>query len=464
LTTALGPYDLGRELGRGAMGIVHEAVHRELGRRVAVKLLPRVALDDGERIAAFQREARAAAQVRHPGVVAVHDAGVVDGQPFLAMELIGGPSLEDRLRDGPLPPREAAKLVAAVAHAVHALHLLGIVHRDLKASNVLIDGSGAPRVTDFGMALVRGVVEPSGVDGIVGTPGSVAPEQIAAELGPVDARSDVWALGALLFRLTTGRHPVPGASVVELALATVQRAPLPLRQVRPDAPAVLDAIAARCLRRRPERRYATARQLADDLERFLRGEPTRATPAGVGLRLLAVAHRRPALSTHLGALLALGIVSVVDHFALGGSDARFFWSSLALMVGLVGASFWLDAVIRRRRKSIVARSAWAVLDALVLTAAIALGDGPSSGLVQVYPLLVAAAAFWGHERIVLVTAAATMLMYGGLVAWAEASASPFVRPVSGYVLVLVTQALIGVVVGHDVQRGRRLAEFARRRG
>ncbi len=310
-----GDYDLLEELARGGMGVVYRARQRSLAREVALKVLLGGAFagEDGRR--RLRAEAAAAGRLQHPNIVAVHDAGVIDGQPFFSMTLVEGPTLADVARAGALPATRAARYVARIAEAVHYAHTQGVLHRDLKPSNVILDANDEPHVTDFGLAkqLVgmrsTASVTPSEnmvdevelvptdnltVTGqVLGSPAYMPPEQATGrsrELGPA---TDVYSLGAILYELLTGRPPFLGETAHTVIEQVKTLDPIPIRRLKPGIPADLETVCLKCLEKEPRRRYASAQELADDLTRFLDGEMVRARPVGPAGRLLRMAWRRP---------------------------------------------------------------------------------------------------------------------------------------------------------------------------
>jgi len=260
-------YEVIRVLGRGGMGVVYLARHWRLKRLTAIKVLSE-RLEEPRHLARFRTEAEILARLRHPNVVQVYDVSEADGRPFLAMEYVDGGTLSALCRDRPLEPGEAARLVEEIARGVHAAHRVGIVHRDLKPANVLIDG-GMPKVTDFGLAkdLDSGdSLTPTGA--VVGTPQYMAPEQVV--LGPeADSASvDVYALGAILYDLLTGRPPHVGSNAYETLDLVRRRVPLAPSRRRPGLPAELERICLRCLEKKPAKRFASAEAVADALAAF----------------------------------------------------------------------------------------------------------------------------------------------------------------------------------------------------
>src|SRR5512143_2355609 len=255
-------YRLLELLGRGAMGEVWLAEDLQLPRQVAIKLLPRHLSEDPDAVERLLREARAAASVDHPNVVTVHEAGTLDGQPFLVMQRVEGETLEQRLARGPMPPAEAVGLASAIADALAEVHALGIVHRDLKPSNIMLTPRG-PKVLDFGLAAVRGNSRMTEVGYAVGTPLFMSPEQVRGL--PPDNRSDLWALGVILYEALTGARAFAGENLAAMSRSVLNdQPPAPSRRTA-AVPAQLDGIVEKLLRKDPALRYARAEDLLADL-------------------------------------------------------------------------------------------------------------------------------------------------------------------------------------------------------
>jgi serine/threonine-protein kinase len=272
--TRVGDYELSEELGRGGMGIVYRARQLSLGRTVALKLLLRGALSSAADVARFRGEAESAARLDHPLIVSVYEVGTHDEQPYFSMQYIEGTTLARLLADGPLEPLEAARLLAQVARAVQFAHDQGVLHRDLKPSNILIDGEGRPHITDFGLAKrIEAGMSLTRTGAILGTPSYMAPEQAAGNRGEIGPASDVYSLGTILYQMLTGRPPFQAASPVDTVLLVLEQDPLPPRLLNPKADRDLEMIALRCLQKPPGLRYPTAAALAEDLERYVAGEP-----------------------------------------------------------------------------------------------------------------------------------------------------------------------------------------------
>jgi WD40 repeat protein/tRNA A-37 threonylcarbamoyl transferase component Bud32 len=311
-----GDYELLRELGRGGMGVVYKARQISLNRPVALKMIRAGALAGEEELRRFQNEVEAIALLDHPHIVPIPEVGCHEGQRYFSMKLIGGSSLDKKLDDYASDPRAAARLSKTAAEAVHHAHQRGILHRDLKPSNISLDDRGEPFVTDFGLAKrVEGDSELTHSGAILGTPAFMAPEQASGRRGAVTTASDVYGLGAILYATLTGQAPFGGESV-EATLAQVRESlPTPPSKLKPQVPRDLEVICLKCLEKDPARRYASAQELADDLGRYLGGDPIHARPVGRVQRAVMWCRRNPLLASAVGtvavALLAAAAISVI---------------------------------------------------------------------------------------------------------------------------------------------------------
>lgn len=299
--TFVGDYEILHRLGQGGMGTVFLAKHRQLGRFAAIKVLSQGALAAAEQQLRFESEARIAAGLQHPNIVRVFDVGHSGSGPFIAFEYIEGQALADRIQGRPWNPHEAAALVRTVAEAVQHAHSQQIVHRDLKPANILISSDGSPKITDFGLARIQ--TQDSGVTRtgeIMGTPAYMSPEQAGGATPLIGPATDVYSLGAILFELLTGTPPFRGEDVMATVLAVLSSDPPAPRHLMASIPRDLDTICLKCLEKTPSRRYATAGQLAADLQRFLDGQPILARRVTVPEKVWKWSRRHPGFASLLG--------------------------------------------------------------------------------------------------------------------------------------------------------------------
>jgi eukaryotic-like serine/threonine-protein kinase len=326
---SFGDYEVLGEIARGGMGVVYRARQVSLNRTVALKVIRSGQLADESEVRRFRLEAEAAAGLDHPGIVPVYEVGRHEGQDYFSMGHVAGGSLAHELASGPLPPRRSAELARQVAEAVDYAHGRGILHRDLKPGNILIDEQGRPRVTDFGLA--KRVEDDSGLTrsgAVMGTPSYMPPEQAEGRNAEVGIAADVYGLGATLYALMTGRPPFQAATVAETLRQVAECEPVPPRQLNSAVPRDLETICLKCLEKPIARRYATAGELAADLGRWLEGRPIQARPVGRAGRLWRWGRRNPVvagMTTTLAFLLvavAVGSTWAAIRYGLLAETAR----------------------------------------------------------------------------------------------------------------------------------------------
>jgi eukaryotic-like serine/threonine-protein kinase len=323
-----GDYELLEEIARGGMGVVYRARQISLNRIVAIKLLLFGHFSSDEVVRRFKAEAEAAAALQHPNIVAIHEIGEHEGRPFFSMDYVDGRSLADLVREQPRPAREAAAWLAVLARAVHYAHQRGVLHRDLKPSNVLLDSAGQVRLTDFGLAKrFDKEADLSSTGQMVGTPNYMPPEQASSDRGTTGPASDVYSLGAILYHVLTGRPPVMADSLESTLLAVLHDEPIALRLLSPGIPRDLETICLKCLQKPIHRRYASADDLADDLERFLQGNPILARPTGAVEKTYLWCRRKPAVASAIAllGLIAGGSALTANHLA--GLNRSVKWDS-----------------------------------------------------------------------------------------------------------------------------------------
>jgi serine/threonine-protein kinase len=299
-------YEIAGEIGRGGMGVVYKARQKGLNRWTALKMVLAGAHATQEQLARFQTEAEAVALLQHPNIVQIYDVGEHAGLPYFSLEYIDGGALARKIHREPQPPREAAHLVEMLADAMHYAHQHGVIHRDLKPANVLLTPDGQPKITDFGLAKrLEGDSSQTKSGTLMGTPSYMAPEQARRETHAIGPLADVYALGAMLYELLTGRPPFLAATPMETVMRVMLDEPMPPTRLAPKVPRDLETICLKCLQKEPHKRYASAGLLAEDLRRFLAEEPILARPVGNAERLWRWCRRNPRVALLTAAVLLL---------------------------------------------------------------------------------------------------------------------------------------------------------------
>ena len=335
-----GDYELLEEIARGGMGVVYKARQVSLNRIVAVKMILAGQFAGRGATQRFKTEAEAAAHLRHPCIVGVHEVGQHEGFQYFSMDYIEGRNLNEIARAKPVPPHQAAEWVKAVAEAIHYAHEQGILHRDIKPSNILIDALNVPHVTDFGLAKQVQAHSDVTVSGeVLGTPNYMPPEQAGVHQGEVGRASDVYSLGAVLYHLVAGRPPFVGQTMADTMDQVIHQDAIPPRLLNASAPPDLETICLKCLEKEPRRRYQSAQELADELGRFLRDEPILARPAGATEKAWRWCRRKPViagLAASLVLVFLLGSAGVLTQLRRVQAKSEEHRHELALLRVLNG--------------------------------------------------------------------------------------------------------------------------------
>jgi serine/threonine protein kinase/Tfp pilus assembly protein PilF len=304
----LGDYELLEEVGRGGQGVVFRARQKSLNRTVALKVISLGQWASKAHLKRFRLEAEAAAKLEHPGIVPIHEVGERDGSCYFSMKLVEGGQLDEVVRHTPMSIRQAAELIAKVARTVHYAHEHGILHRDIKPGNILLDAKGEPHLTDFGLArLVESESSVTQTLDILGTPSYMAPEQAVGNNAAISSATDVYGLGAVLYQSLTGQPPFAGGATYETIKLLLDTDPRLPRLLNPKVDRDLSTICLKCLEKDPKRRYSSSLALAEDLERWLKHEPIQARHTGVFRRGKKWVRRNPSIAVMATMLLALAV-------------------------------------------------------------------------------------------------------------------------------------------------------------
>ena len=316
-----GDYELLEEIARGGMGVVYKAKQVSLNRIVALKMILAGQLAGDEDVKRFHAEAEAAANLDHPGIVPIYEIGEHEGQHYFSMGYVEGESLADKIKEGPLPPRKAAEHTRKVAEAVAFAHDRGVIHRDLKPGNVLLDRNGEPKVTDFGLAKrIEGDSDLTATGQILGTPSYMPPEQASGKVNEITEAADVYSLGAILYALLTGHPPFQADNTLDTLLQVLEREPLSPRLANANIPLDLDTVCLRCLEKDQSNRYGSSSDLAAELKRFLNGEPIVARPISALAKAWRWCRRKPVIA---------GLLLVICVLLVGGIGVSLYFATEA---------------------------------------------------------------------------------------------------------------------------------------
>ncbi len=459
LQRQFGKYVLEAELGRGGMGVVYRARQTDLDRPVALKMILAHFLTSADHLRRFEDESRAAAGISHPHVIAVYDVGQIEGQPYFAMQYVAGRSLAELLRQGPLEPEAAARIVLCVAQAVAHLHAHGIVHRDLKPSNILLGEDGHPFVTDFGLAkILAGDSHHTSTGVIVGTPSYMSPEQAAGHSAEVGPPSDVYSLGVLLYEALTGRPPFHEETPLDTLVQVLEGEPVPPRQLRAEVPADLELICLRCLEKAPEDRFASADALAGALDAYLKGEDVGVRPPGLSARLRRWARREPALASRAAMLLACMLIAQVYYQLFQPNTLQLHLEVQSLLGAWIACSFVCQRLLDRPRWAEFTRYLWVSLDVGLFSLLAFRAEYFDTPVMITYPLLVAASGLWFRTTLVWCTAGLCVVSYTLLLVESTARQGALTQA-NLHVIFLIGVILMAVVTAYQVERVRALSRY-----
>lgn len=464
-----GEYDLIEEIARGGMGVVYKARHQPLNRVVALKMILGGRLASRSEVERFRSEAKATASLHHPNIVGIYEVGEVEGRPFYSMPFLEGASLGQLVESDDWDSGDggsAARIMVKVARAIQHAHEHGILHRDLKPGNIFLDKHGEPQVMDFGLAKqfqVKGGVTLTGE--VLGSPSFMAPEQAAGRSKEVTMASDVYGLGAVLYYLLTGRPPfVSESPLVAMLMALEGKAANP-RTLNPRIPVELERICLQCLEKSPGRRYASAADLAKDLEHFINGEPIAFPEQSLRHQVRGWMHTNPGMVLRLLGLAASALVSemsfqlrdIAVNPALGEKAyVLSHYGVIGVMLFWMLASWGCHAVMAKPRWADRMLFAWAALDVASLTAILALDRAVESGLLALYPVLIALSGLWMRVQIVALTTA--LVAWGYVALMAIYGPRNLTDPPHWPFIVLVVLCLEGLCVAYMVHRIRQLSD------
>ena len=457
----MGDYELIEEIARGGMGRVYRARQISLNRIVAVKTILTGQFASEDEIQRFYREAEAAANLDHPGIVSVIEVGEHQGQHFFSMAFVEGSSLAVESKKGAISPRVAATYIKKTAAAVHYAHQHGIIHRDLKPGNILLDENGEPRIVDFGLAKkveLDSELTKSGI--VMGTPSFMPPEQASGSCHEITKSSDIYSLGAILYSLLTGRPPFGGANSTETLIQVIQSQPVEPRRLESGIPRDLELICLKCLEKNRVDRYPTALALADDLQRFLAGEPILAKN-DIWRRIRKWTLREPVLAAHLAAIAMLAVILLINFlvFGLTAESFRTLIINEAIFLAWAAVAIGLQKIQNAIAAKSLIPTIWATINPLFLTATLCANVAPRGELLASYLLLVVMTGFFRSVKLVAITTLSSLVGFVALIVYStklSADSDPSFSTPSYQVVFCLTLVVTGILLGFQVNRLNRI--------
>ncbi len=401
----IGGYEIVDEIDRGGMGIVYRAKDLQLDRTVALKMIRAGRMASESDVQRFRAEAQAAAKLDHPGIVPIYEVGTHQGQPYFSMAFIEGAKLDDFHKKNELSVRDACQLVRDVAIAIDHAHQNGLVHRDVKPANILIDQAGRPRVTDFGLA--KNLEKDDGLTStgeILGSINYMAPEQASARGDLVDRMTDVYSLGAVLYYLCTGQPPFETDNPVDTLLKILDAQPVSADRLNPELDAEVVAICMRCLEKEPKNRYLTAAEFANEIDRYLKGEPVQAMRSGIMIRIRQWSRQEPGLVGHLVGLglieITRGIDVFFEYFFFGQRFHSYLDYSVIIWLWVVVCLILQRVQNRIPKQGVHLQFAWSAADLGFLTWILLRVEGNLGPLFIAFPLVVVVSGLFSRVKLV----------------------------------------------------------------
>ncbi len=453
-----GDYDLIEELARGGMGVVYKARQRSLKRIVALKMILSGQFASAAERDRFRQEAELAANLDHRHIVPIYEVGEFEGHHYFSMKLLDGGNLARRVTQFVSDPRSGARLLATVARAVHHAHAHGFLHCDLKPANILLDAQGQPHVTDFGLAKRfqdDSALTASGA--IMGTLSYMAPEQALGKRRELTPAADVYALGAILYELLTARPPFRAVTEMETVAQVLYNEPVPPRHLQPGVSPELEKICLKCLEKSPKDRYASAEALAENLDRYLRGEDVEGT--GLAKRLRRWTRREPELVARLGGLGLIASLTQFNYVFTPHPNVATHRNVMTVLVLWSVLALGFQLCLRRGWRPDTLRYLWAATDISLVTMLLKILKGFENSLLVGYPVLIAASGLWFRVRLVWFTTFLAEVGYGFLYLDRYEFHRSATAPAQYPNIFMAALAVTGFVVARQVKRIWALSSY-----